>query len=154
MRLTSATTYLAIVIYLATLSPSHAHHYLEDLSEAKAIAITKGDTPLQKLLKERHNAAIQELESSKALYYGGRAMLADVIDASQRVLHSKLELSSDVATKIKIHEKHVERAKVTEKLAEAKVKGGVETLATFARATQHRCDAEIGLLRAKSVKKP
>jgi hypothetical protein len=112
------------------------------------------DDALRKLLKERYNEAIGELQENYERVRAG-ALASDVLDESaRRALHAGLELNENSADQLALLEKYVAFTKEVEMLMEVRLKTGLRaTSADVHRAKYFRADAEIQLLRAKEKAK-
>jgi hypothetical protein len=123
----------------------------------KPLADDPKDDALRKLLKERFNAALTEVQ---ALYvartFTGFSGVEGFFDAGSRLKHAGLEAFDDPKDKIAFLEKYVELAKQLEKITEVKHSAGRIGVAEVQHVRYHRADAEIALLRlkGKSGEKP
>ena len=117
-----------------------------------------GADPLRKLLVERYNAALAEVQKRYQAAFGVQNGITDVEllgRAADRLLKAGLELAGTPAERVTRHERHVELARHLEKLAEAANRAGVSKSPADAEvARYYRADAEIGLLRAKQDAAP
>jgi hypothetical protein len=124
---------------------------LPALLKAKPLKPDPKDDELRKLLKERYNVALDEMNLQYKLYEAGSpaATLDIVFESGERVVSARLELCDQPADKIPILVQLVEMRKEIEKIAKARFDAGRIAPQDFARARYFRLDAEIQLLRAK-----
>jgi outer membrane protein TolC len=119
------------------------------LLTGKPLRIDPKDDELQKLLKERYNAAQAGVEVFLKQYQAGVVDLDHVFEASRRLRVARLELCEKPEEKIACLEELVRFMKSIEQLAEGKSRAGVESNVDVMRARYYRLDVEIELLRAK-----
>lgn len=122
-----------------------------ELLSAKPMPIPPGADELQRLLIERRNAAVAEVQASEQMYNAGVAPLSTVYDATRRLLEADLELSDKPADRIAALERLLELAKFVEWRIESnhvaqRAGGEVDKLYS---ARGERLTAEIRLLKAK-----
>lgn len=124
---------------------------LPELLRASRLEANPKDDELQKLLKERYNEALAELEARYRVYMSGAGLVTfeSLVDAGRRVVTAGLEAREDQADKIEFLSKNLELAREVEKIMEKQQKAGAATLDQVHRARYLRLDAEIELLRAR-----
>jgi hypothetical protein len=110
---------------------------------------TESDDELQKLLKARYYASIEEVKSQYEVNKRGASSPENLVDAGHRRMLAGLEISETKADKISMLTQYVNLTKDLEKAIEEKVSAGVEGNVTLHWARYARLDAEIKLLRAK-----
>jgi hypothetical protein len=121
---------------------------------AKPLKIEAHDDELHKLLKERYNAAVAELQARSEEVKSGHGSIEQLFDAARKVLRSELSLSDKPADRLAVLEKHLELEHAAEKVATTRHQAGKLNDAELAAARYLRIDAEIQLLRAKQKGKP
>lgn len=110
------------------------------------------DDELKKLLKERFNAALDEVEARYRMLVSGMVITLDVLpDAQRRLVIAGLELREEPADKIELLKNNVEVARAIEKLIQGRAELRRARTTELYRATHFRLDAEIELLRAKQA---
>jgi hypothetical protein len=108
-----------------------------------------GDDELRRLLKERFNAALSELQARYMEYTAGKASIEHLMEASRRLLDSQLELIDKPSDRVAAHEKHVEITKLVEENAKTRWDAGKIAEYELHYTRYVRIDAEIQLLKAK-----
>ncbi len=110
-----------------------------------------GDDELRKLLKERYNAALAELQGWVAEFHAGNHRMPRdaTTKAAQRVLEARLELSSTPEDRIRIRQELVWCAWMYERVIRYHHHAGRIGIAELEKARYLRLDAQIKLLRAK-----
>jgi RNA polymerase sigma factor (sigma-70 family) len=105
---------------------------------------------LQKLLRERRDAAKEEADARMQEFLAGRGTLDIALEAHVRLLKAELELSDKKEDRIKAHEAYLERATEMAEINKARFDDGKISIADYKRTEYVRLDAEIGLLREKT----
>jgi hypothetical protein len=139
------------------------------LLETKPLEEAPSDHPLQKLLKERYNAAVEYLRRSyrrfqipselvsnnaheRLAFHGSAA--ANVYDAARRLVDAELALSANPSGETGVRERYLEFTQFFEaRVKQLTVSHGIPQEFLDA-AREARLDAEIKLLQAKSVSSP
>jgi hypothetical protein len=113
------------------------------------------DSALRKLLKERYNAAVLEVNVRLQRVAGGQETPAEAVSAGRRVVTAGLELYDKPADQLALLEKDVALTKYLEKATKECVEAGIKTFtaADLHEATYARADSEIRLLRFKEKMK-
>lgn len=119
--------------------------------EMKPIAVSAKDDELRRLLKERFNAAIEEMRSVHVIYEAELATFDLLLQSCERVRESGLELFDDPKDQIELLTNYVTLAKLYEAVVDLNFRGDNEDAQKMSQAKYHRCDAEIRLLRAKKA---
>jgi hypothetical protein len=119
------------------------------LLKTKPLAANDKDDELHKLLKERFNAALKELQAKYQQVAAGRASAESLADAGRRLMQAGLEVYDDPKDKITLMEKYVEVAKEAERIVDLQHQAGKVGVDEMERARYFRADAEIALLRLK-----
>lgn len=123
----------------------------EGWEQLKPVEIKETDSGLQKLLKERLNVAVQEVQANLSLYRSGRATLETATDSIERYAKAGIELAESPAERIKYLELVFESAKSTERMVNEKYAVQVEPVQAMLRARGLRIEAEINLLRERQA---
>lgn len=108
-----------------------------------------GDDELRKLLVDRYNAGLAELQARYEEYKIGLAPLDALLGAAQRLAHAGGELNDKPADRLVFLEQFLELARHVESMQEALTEVGRSRVADLQWARYVRADAEIQLLRAK-----
>lgn len=109
---------------------------------------TDEDTELQKVLKQKHNAALAEMQIRYAEYRGGVEPDSEsIFDASIRLLDAKLELTEAAEDKRAVLQRFIELNKEFETLATNRVAYGGDSKANLERLRYERLRYEAELLR-------
>ena len=119
------------------------------LLEAKPLQPAAGDSKLQELLKERYNAALQELQDDMKLVRQGRITEDFLFAAQKRLLEAGLELKGRPADRIAALKDHLELARRIELETGLRLQAGTTPAAKVAQARYFRLDVEIRLLRER-----
>ena len=122
--------------------------------DVKPLKARDGDDELQKLLIERFNVAVTELQGRYQEFVNGRATLESFGEVARRLVNAELEVRTQSADQITALERYVDLMRHIEKRVEERQKAGVGTAAEVAQARYARLDAEISLLRAKRTADP
>jgi hypothetical protein len=148
------TLVLTIVAVLSAAGPRTARADDEKLPgflEGKPKTLEKGDDEVRKLLKERYNAALSEVQARYEQYLAGKYTLDALYDAGGRLLKSELELCTKPAERVAVRQKYLEMTKDAEKVAAARFDAGRIDLAEMEFTRYQRLDAEIQLLKEKKA---
>jgi hypothetical protein len=125
---------------------------LTSILDASPMQPAKGDDELHKLLKERYNAALDEVQVRLKQFRDVRAgNLNDLGQAARRLLDARLELCANAAERVPVYEQHLEMARTVEKIQKARYDTGQASAADWHQARFQRLDVEIQLLRAKKA---
>jgi surface glycoprotein (TIGR04207 family) len=122
--------------------------------ESKPMEPAKGDDELHKLLKERYNAALEELQARFKRFQAGGETLDFLAPAARRLLHAHLELCEKVSERLPVYERHIEFAREVEKIQKLRHEAGQATVADWKQAQFERLELEIRLLRARKDAEP
>ncbi len=130
-----------------------------DAFQAKPVVVKKSDNHETKLMKQRYNVAVKEMEVLYELFSSGASghspvsPLSLLLEASRRVLASELDLASSAEQRIAAHSKAVEAAKAIESVLKEKCRNGAAPINELHRATFNRLTAELWLVRGKKAAK-
>lgn len=115
----------------------------------KLLKILPGDDQLTRLVKERHNAGLRELQARYQMLEAGSAgaNLDQLLSAANRMLLSELDLTDNLKARVTAREKYLELAKEVERLSQARHRAGAANAAEVEQARYMRLDAEIQYLR-------
>jgi hypothetical protein len=119
--------------------------------DAKPMEPAKGDDELHKLLKERYNAALEEVQVRFKQVIAGTGNPDELARAGRRLLHARLELCEKAADRVPVYEQQLELARMVEKIQKARHDAGQVSVADWDQARYERLDIEIGLLNAKKA---
>jgi hypothetical protein len=119
--------------------------------DAKPMEPTKGDDELHKLLKERYNAALEEVQVRYKQILAGTSNLDELARAGRRLLHARLELCEKAPERVPVYEQQLELARMVEKIQKARHDAGQVSVADWDHARYERLDLEIQLLHAKKA---
>jgi hypothetical protein len=133
-------------------APAQQPEKLPPLLRRQPAAVADSDSALTKLLKERHNTAVEEVESLHKLFTQGNHSLIELAPAVDRLVDAACELQPDAKDRIAIREQHVEYLQTVEKMTQAQFQAGLAGRSDVLRARYERIDAEIRLLREKEKK--
>ena len=119
--------------------------------QPRSFEVQPGDGDLARLLKQRHNAAQNELRERYNFWLQGIGTLDQVYAAARRATEARLEVMDSPQHRLTILREKVEFARFVERQVEAirKTRKRAESRAADeACARYFRLDAEIELLRA------
>jgi hypothetical protein len=119
------------------------------LLKMKPLETGPRDADLYKLLKERFNAALAEVQAAHQRVVAGQIGVEGLFDATARLKHAGLEVFDDPKERIKLLEQFVELAKEVERITDLRQQAGRATVEEVQRVRYFRLDAEIALLRLK-----
>jgi outer membrane protein TolC len=122
---------------------------LPALLKAEPLEQAPADNELQKLLKDRYNAALKATQASTKDYLAGRGTLDLVLEQAKQLLTSELQLTDVPREQASALEKHLQLAQYIEKVCKVRYEAGKLSSADYERARYFRLDTEIQLLRAK-----
>jgi hypothetical protein len=149
---TAVMVLLAVVCGLALL-PARvaAEDKTPAILDARPMEPAKGDDELRKLLKERYNAALDEVQVRHKQVLGGIGSVSAMALAGRRLLKARLALCDKPAERVPVYEEHLELAREVEKIQKARHDAGQVSVADWDEARFYRLDLEIELLRAKKA---
>jgi len=122
------------------------------LLKMKPLETGPRDDDLYKLMAERFNAALAEVQSAHQRVVAGQIGPDGLFEATSRLKHAGLEVFADPKQRIKLLEDFVELAKEVERITDARQQAGRATVEEMQRVRYYRLDAEIALLRLKREK--
>ena len=117
------------------------------------LEIRDGDSELRRLLKQRYNAAGEELRARAMLYGGGRTSLEDLAACVERFTKAGAELAESPVEKVKELELAHNAAQWIEAIVSEKFEHGVESVQAMKHVKVVRYDLEIQLYRARELVK-
>jgi hypothetical protein len=117
------------------------------------VEILDSDSELTKLLKQRFNAAGEELEARSELYRGGRVELDSVLACLERFTKFGLELNPSPAEQLNHLGSSLLAAQKVEAIVREKFNHSVEPVQAMKHANVVRYDLEIQLYRARELAK-
>jgi hypothetical protein len=119
----------------------------------KGAEIRDGDSELTRLLKQRYNAAGEELLAHSALYIGGRVTLEAIVGNIDRFTKAGVELYDSPMERVEHLERVLTAAKNVQEVVREKFRHEVEPVQAMKRADYLRYDVEIQLHRAREAAK-
>jgi hypothetical protein len=128
---------------------------LAALLKLESLKIEPGDDELQKLFKERYNAALRAVKLYQYQYEAGTARAAPLCASARELCEAELAFVSRPTDQIRILEQYVDQCNKLWKQAEAKlIAGGVTGFIPVdeADARAARYEAEIKLLRLRNMR--
>jgi hypothetical protein len=146
-----------VSLLLATLAPHASPQALAGdndqpaLLKAQPVKADSEDDAVRKLIVERYNAAVEELQLRYPRLQAGSDPAHQCCEALKRVAQAGLELNERNAGRATLLEECVEMAKRLEELTRQRIDAGIRgyTPADLAEAKYVRADFEIQWLRAK-----
>ena len=117
------------------------------------VDIVETDGELTRLLKQRYNAAGEELRARVALYRGGRTPLDDLAESLTRFTKAGFELAETPQKQVHALELALNTAQWIEKVVQVRFDQGNEGLQNQKHAKVVRYDLEIQLHRARETLK-
>jgi hypothetical protein len=144
----------ALVRPLGAEPPAAGDEKLPAILSAKPLKPEPGDDELHKLLQERYNAAVAEMQDRYREFQAGRGTVEVFGETAQRLVRAGLELSDKPADRIALLTDYVALTKEIEKINQARYDAGRIPHADLEQARYQRLDAEIQLLHAKRKAKP
>jgi hypothetical protein len=118
------------------------------------LATSKESDKLKSLLKQRYEAAGEEVEGRFKEFLAGRGTLDIFIESSLRLCDAERELSAQNACQIVALEKRLRLLKEAEKINQVRFNAGRIPSQDLAQIKYNRLDAEIALERAKERQTP
>jgi hypothetical protein len=146
---------LLLALYRGTPAPTQApgrpEQELPALLKPEPVKADPKDDDLRKLLKERYNEAVTEMNERTRQMRSGANTFDSCFVAAQRLVPAGLELNEKPADQVALLEKYVSLAKEYEKLLKDRLEAGIRpfTPAELHQVKYARADTEIQLLRAK-----
>lgn len=122
---------------------------LPALFAGKPLKIDGNEDELQRLLKERYNIALDDLQIAAALINKGNATPSILADPAKRFVPAALELATTSNEQIALLSQYVGLTRIVEREYEVRVAAGALAPASLNRAKYERLDAEILLLRTR-----
>jgi exonuclease VII small subunit len=111
------------------------------------IAIDGKESELMRLLKLRHNTALDESRARVRLFMKGRVAMDEILQAQMRLSKAGIDLVQSQAEKLKYYQLVFEWAKLIEDIIRDKYEQGSEPVQTMQRAIRQRLSAQINLMR-------
>ncbi len=134
--------------------PTNKEGLLTKLEKLEPLPIRENEDPLRKLMIQRYNTALQDVDGRIVFINQGLTSLDwEFLSAVKRLADSGLPLSESTEKKVQLLELYWESAKEMEGGYETLLKGEFSgqkgVLASLLRARYERINAEIRLLKAK-----
>src|SRR6266481_5041864 len=108
------------------------------------------DTQLNRLKKERFNAALNEAKARFDLYKRGLTKLPDLIEVGQRLFSAELALYDKPEDRVRVLQHHLDVYNEAEGNLERQVKEGLATQADLEQLRYNKASVEIDLLTTKN----
>jgi len=108
------------------------------------------DTQLNRLKKERFNAALNEAKARFDLYKRGLTKLPDLIEVGQRLFSAEVDLYDKPEDRARVLERHLEVYNEAEENLEKHVKEGLATQADLEQLRYNKVSLEIDLLNTRN----
>ena len=115
----------------------------------KPVDVNDSDDELLKLLRERFNAAVGEVQTRLEEFRVGRSPIGFVSAAAARMLRSEKEIEQDAERRSVFFAEYVELTKMIEEFAEVSLRSGTGTLQEVYLARHQRLDGQIQQLKHK-----
>jgi hypothetical protein len=122
---------------------------LKDIQARTRVEPKGGDDALRRLLIERYNVAVEEVQNRCEDFKKGLSTLDGVLQADRNLVVVELEMLTDPKQKIKTLERAIELARWYEGELEKALKAGVGHQAEVLRIRGIRLTLEIQRLRVK-----
>jgi hypothetical protein len=119
----------------------------------KPVESAETDTELRRLVKERYNATVGELNDLYALYCAGRAPLGSIGSAIEAFADAGGELAETPVARVSQLELARDAAKAVETITKRKFDEGLEPRHASQHARACRLGIEIRLVRAREAAK-
>jgi outer membrane protein TolC len=108
------------------------------------------DTQLDRLKKERFNAALNEAKARFDLYKRGLTKLPDLIEVGQRLFSAEVDLYDKPEDRARVLERHLDVYNEAEENLEKHVKEGLATQADLEQLRYNKASLEIDLLTTRN----
>jgi hypothetical protein len=129
--------------------PQLIDRIIKDLASRSKVQPRSDDDQLQKLLIERYNVALEEVQQRCEDFKKGLNTMDAVIESSRDMLTAEVAMRTDPQEKIKALERVIEIVRWYEGKLEIGLKEGVGLRADLLRARHGRLNYEIEVLRIK-----
>src|SRR5262245_32490170 len=90
--------------------PADKEFDTQGILKAQPLKHAAGDNELQKLLKDRYNAALMATQARLRFLEAGQCPIEEVLEDAKLMLRSELELSDAPADRVKVREKQLKIA--------------------------------------------
>jgi len=151
---------LALLVFLAGLSgrgvgaDKEPEEKTPKILTAKPLKPGPKDDELRRLLIERYNSAVTEMQGRHQEVLAGKGTLEVFAVVGKRLVESGLELNEKPADRVTLLEQYLELMREIEKINVSLFEAGRISKADLALARYLRIDAEIKLLRAHRKANP
>jgi hypothetical protein len=126
---------------------------LEVLS-APPLELKDDDGQLDRLKKQRFNAALNEAKARFDLYRRGLTKLPDLIEVGQRLFSAEVDLYDKPEDRARVLQRHLDVYNEAEGNLEKQVKEGLATQADLEQLRYNKASLEIDLLLTKNSISP
>ena len=141
---------LAWVMLIAIGGELSAQTSKTEKSEPQEVELAESESPRHKLLKQRHNIAVQEFRLARNQYRSGTSPMEVMLTAALHVGESKVLLANNTQERIAGYEEMLRLQQEVEDVATARFQGGAGTQLEVMRAKYGRLGAELKLLDARA----
>jgi hypothetical protein len=152
--LSATVTLMALCVLRAQAPQAQPEVSPKILAFTKQIEPAKGDTELQKKLKERHNSAVRLLDERIKEYRKGLRDAGPVFEAARLVADAKLDLAATPDARRAVMEQTLEVARLVETRLQAQLDKGLGSRGDLERARYARLSVEVELLKARQKDQP
>ena len=148
---------LAVLLWLAVSQPCvRAQRVLKfspkvmEVLSAPPLELKDDDTQLNRLKKQRFNAALNEAKARFDLYKRGLTKLPDLIEVGQRLFSAEVDLYDKPEDRARVLQRHLDVYNEAEGNLERQVKEGLATQADLEQLRYNKATLEIDLLNTKN----
>jgi hypothetical protein len=148
---------LALLLWVVVFEPfaraQHAPKFgpkVMEVLNTPPLELKDDDAPLDRLRKQRFNAALNEAKARFDMYKRGLTRLPDLISVGERLFGAEVDLYDKPEDRAQILQKHLDVYNEAEVNLERQVKEGLETQADLERLLYDKASVEINLLTTKN----
>ena len=148
---------LAVLLWMVVFQPfARAQHAVKfspkvlEVLSTPPLDLKEDDAPLDRLRKQRFNAALNEAKARFDMYKRGLTRLPDLIAVGERLFGAEVDLYDKPEDRARILQKHLDVYNEAEVNLEKQVKEGLETQADLERLRYVKASVEINLLTTKN----
>jgi hypothetical protein len=151
------TCLLAMLLWVIVFQPcARAQRVLKfspkvlEVLSTPPLELKDDDTQLDRLKKERFNAALNEAKARFDLYKRGLTKLPDLIEVGQRLFSAEVDLYDKPEDRARVLERHLDVYNEAEENLEKHVKEGLATQADLEQLRYNKASLEIDLLTTRN----
>jgi len=148
---------LAVLLWVAVFQPGlRAQRVLKfspkvmEVLNSPPLELKDDDTQLDRLKKQRYNAALNEAKARFDLYKRGLTKLPDLIEVGQRLFGAEVDLYDRPEDRARVLQRHLDVYNEAEGNLERHVKEGLATQADLEQLRYNKATLEIELLNTKN----